>query len=457
MKQLLNSVVLFCTCQVGFCQFENCVELVKALLPNGVYEYENTNINEEMYHSVISFYKEHRQDTYSEIKKRSASLTVPIDDVLVGLNLSQDDNGYKQFIQNIETYYSNYSSLKTSIRNSWTHINVDAIDKLQPCFYVTPGIKALKVFTGDPNIIVVRFFYNNDYRNSPLAATIYVQAKSANIRVSATTVTVRHKNHNEITIRKIDSKFGFIEFKSNANTDPNSSLHFDFGNTNYEQAKKATNNIEILKGELKEASKLETTWGINDPDPDATIAQTYRPLNLGTNHYHEAAWASTNASANVLAIDKSFYSWQMEMTNTLGGKSGPNGTGGGGSVTPEYRTTINLPTSKNGNNVYYSITFKCGTRCVNCIGADQRHGIGKKGTVTITGANLDKSFSYTVTNDNEDFGSLTINNIKSGSYTLQLTMPTLLAGSSGEHFPAPPRNMVFQTKLSTNVTIKATK
>lgn len=458
MKSSLLTLLLFISYLSGFGQSSDCVELLKVILPGGVYEYENKNINEDMYHSILSYYKMHSSDTYQQSKQNSGSLTVPIDDVLVGLSLSTDERGYSQFIKDIETYYQEYSKYHLSLQTSWKHIKVEAIEAINGCLGSTPGIRAIKILTNDPNQMIIRFFYNDNYHGSPDRASLGIQSKTANIDIASDVVNkikIRNRDHNDVLVSRKDNKSATIIFSSDARTQPNSSLSFSFP-ANSVPAKPAMR-LSLSNGTITTNAETEGDYG---PSQQATNAEYNfhhspqpipTPADLGP-EYGTAA-LGTVSFAKTLALVKrdstaEQYTLKLTLVNRCGARCGPgvpgHAYGASGHVTPVYNNTIKLP-DLNSNQSFWNLVIRAGT-----IADDGGTGVGDSATLTITGKA--KTYTLRFAIENKDNPKILKISLKPGLYDLEMKLPKMGRGCRG----LPDGNRV-QTSFITSMSLEIQK
>lgn len=445
MKRNLLLLIFLLFYYSSFSQPSDCKEIITRLLPDGAYDFETTHLDEYMYSSVISWYKMHQDDTYAESKKRSADLTVPIDDVLVGLKLTQSDSSYNRFIKNIETYSSNYSEYEKNLKTSWKKVNTEAIDKFKACFIEQRGLRLVKILTPDPDQFIVRFYYNNDYRGGPQEATVSLSQVSKNIypvEAAVKSLRIKHKSHADILVKRTNNKSATIVFSTPAKVVDDSPLSFSFDDEI--PSKVAASKIQIVDGKLQENVTLHAEWGNVEDNTQLGFVTQYRSLPIQTSHYYEAAHVNTTANDYVMPSQQDLFSWQLKIRNDVGGKSGGNGLGGYGNVRPNYRATLVLPPAEGGQTAFYALRLKGETFCNDKTGV-----IDEKSKVTLSSARIDTSFEFAV--ETEHKGKvLLLDSLRSGSYLLTLQMPSIRQGSKGKHMHAPDafRAVVYETDLT---------
>lgn len=425
MKKSLLAFLLILLSLESVAQTNDCLDKIKALLPDGVYEYGQRQLTEETFHSVLSWYEMHSSDTYNESQKRSANLTVPIDDVLVGLGLSKSDSSYNQFIQHISSYYSQYDDFKLSLQETWKRINVNAIKALENCLGAAPGIRGIKVLTGNPKTFIVRFFYNDDYKGAPDIATVILSYHSKNITVPQTVVgklKLRNGFIKDILISRMSNDAGTVIFESNAKPADGKPLTF-----NFVAIKQNSTGIklDIDDGQLTENATVNSTYITlppgtthNSPQPLSQFTAEEIGPNIGTAEYGTVAKATTKAQLNKTASNNQLL-WQLTINNHVLARCGGSGGAASASVKPFYVSTLHLPALSQRNKLY-NLTL---------------HGDittlfpSYNGTTVVSIAGKGKTIQY-------DF-SLTNNTVKkytlpSGDYRVTIQVASMQVGCGGE-------------------------
>lgn len=411
-----------------FGQSAECNELLRTLLPDGVYEYDRSDVTEDVYHSVLFWYKTHKEDSYTTIKNKSASLTVPIDDILVGLGLSANEEGYQHFVHDIESYYNSYSTFHQSIHREWSHIDTQAINAVNGCFIKQPGLRALKITKGDSRSMIIRFFYNNDYRGAPATARVTVSQQTPNIVLtnkSVKSIRVKNNDHQDLLIQRTDDNPALIILRTDARTESGSSLSFDMGPAVVTTNKKTLTYIE--NGFITENPANASTYYPIPAMSAQEAAFHHSPIPLPTPpdlgpEYSTAALGRVSWSKTLTSIDTSrdaeSYHWTLTLKNILGARCGPDAKTADAALTPFYTTKVHLadPSSRS----FWRLRLRLGTNAL-----EGGMGAGDSCTVTLSGKGKFFKVKYRITTNHPQLIDSLFDQLPGGIYDLELVMPTI--------------------------------
>jgi len=148
LKLILTFGYLICFHTVLLAQID-CSQI----LQHGIYNYTSTDFNNERLQSFINWFKSENIQTYQQAKSSTFNVTVPIDDIIVGLGYSQDENGFQQVKNYLETYNSQTLAEKTKLSQTIQKIEPEIIKSWNNCIQtMNQGVVILWIeHTSNPN------------------------------------------------------------------------------------------------------------------------------------------------------------------------------------------------------------------------------------------------------------------------------------------------------------------
>ncbi len=148
LSALIGSVLLFLI--PGRVNAQNCT----ILLQGGIYDYTNIQREDEAISSFVNWFRSHKQTTFSQYQKSELNVFVPVGDALVPAGYSQNEQGYQQFVKDVETYNSGKSDVRSKLSIVLKKINPQVISAVKECL-TQKGLHVWLLRTADQDIFQI--------------------------------------------------------------------------------------------------------------------------------------------------------------------------------------------------------------------------------------------------------------------------------------------------------------
>jgi hypothetical protein len=180
--------------------------------------------------------------------------------------------------------------------------------------------------------------------------------------------------------------------------------------------------VKIDPGEFNEHATYRFSYGIDDPDKEKDLRESWRKMPWsGGLLYKEASQIFTSPTAKTLISNDSIFQWNLEIINKLGAKcfGEAQAYGGEAHAEPAFNTKITLPPLKDTGS-YWTLILNCWS--YSDVDAPAV-GVGSIGTVTITSGSLKQTLHFIVSPKRNIDSTLTLSKLPPGEYTLKLQVP----------------------------------
>ena len=154
----LRVIVLLAFCLKALSSLaQDCSQILRG----GIYDvYQNSSATDRAA-SFVNWFKQKQFSSYQEAKNTSLDIGIPIGDILAGLGFSNDEQGFSQFSNEINSYTSSSTSFKQNLSNKISTINPQVVAAWDHCI-TQPGLHFWLERTDDPKTFYICAKYMND-------------------------------------------------------------------------------------------------------------------------------------------------------------------------------------------------------------------------------------------------------------------------------------------------------
>lgn len=142
----------------------------KDILKYGIYEQENTKIEKSRTTWYVYKFIKDNYSSYSNAKSMDASAVIPIDEVLIGLDFSQDESGFGQLKTYIEKYFSLQLDEKFKLEKATNKINPNILNIWSECTG-RPGPHFFIIYTDNPKKFKLCGYFASEGSEPPRITT----------------------------------------------------------------------------------------------------------------------------------------------------------------------------------------------------------------------------------------------------------------------------------------------
>lgn len=401
--------------------------------------------------TIVNIFQSNHIETYEDYKNFMGKATIPIEGIPWTFESNITAQNFNQIKDDLYKYNSLSEERKSKINETIKALSRASIEAWTACQNQN-GFRIWLLQGADPKSFTLAAIYRGPKS---------VHLRNVSFSQPVTTGRGGSFTNNKLNTNKFYSYRNVIQYQTFNRTTDNpinidvnpledgtgEGLHIQLGAIPNTSPTPSPVGILIADGEIKENSKVNATWGIRDVDPEAALRYKWRkmPWEGHNGPWIESASVETNPTVKVLVATKNNYLWNLDIVNPITAycRGGQIPLGGEGEAAPQYKTTIKLP-QLNSPESFWVITLKADTY----VDIDNDNSLGSRGSVTLTGKGLTKTFSFAV-NRTHDSKSLKIDSLEPGEYVLELQAPVLRTGCYGP--PGVIHKATYTTSLSADI------